>query len=142
MYPEMLLAGMEATIDGRPFTALTQADLVGLLKLDSFIKESQRISPFSSLSMVRPINSTGGATLSGGMHLPLGIFIGTPVRACCATQTSFRTDSIACATSSYVRAAGTRTGISLCCWGSTTRNLARASRLAFTDGWWVMRQSL
>lgn len=76
-YQPILLEELQVTLSGRPFGDLTRTDLVALAKLDSFVKEAQRISPAMNLTMVRRINRAGGISLPDGTHLPQGTFIGT-----------------------------------------------------------------
>jgi cytochrome P450 len=73
----MLLEEVQSVLHGRDFSELTQADLAALVKLDSFMKETQRTAPTMGLSLVRRVNRPGGIVLSNGVHLPQGTFIGT-----------------------------------------------------------------
>ena len=76
-YQATLLEEIEQALRGRMFAELTVADLISLQKLDSFIKEGQRLSPTVDLSLVRRVNRPGGIPLSNGTLLPQGTFIGT-----------------------------------------------------------------
>ncbi|KAL8689119.1 MAG: hypothetical protein Q9218_005131 [Villophora microphyllina] len=54
----------------------TQADLAGLKRLDSFMRESQRLSPPGEVSFHRIVKET--MTLSDGLRLPAGTHICMP----------------------------------------------------------------
>ncbi|KIX02311.1 uncharacterized protein Z518_08252 [Rhinocladiella mackenziei CBS 650.93] len=76
-YPEAqreILAEVQQVLDNRSFQDLRQADLIELKKLDSFIKETQRLAPPSSLAVTREIIAPDGFTLSNGLHLPQGSY--------------------------------------------------------------------
>jgi cytochrome P450 len=74
---DLLLEEVRSVLRGRDFSEMTQADLAALVKLDSFMKETQRTAPTMGLSLVRGVNRPGGIVLSNGVHLPQGTFIGT-----------------------------------------------------------------
>jgi ent-kaurene oxidase len=51
---------------------LDKTSMAKLVKLDSFLKESQRLNPHNQLSFDREIRARGGLTLSNGVHLRQG----------------------------------------------------------------------
>jgi cytochrome P450 len=51
---------------------LDKTSMAKLVKLDSFLKESQRLNPHNQLTFDREIRAKGGLTLSNGVHLKRG----------------------------------------------------------------------
>jgi cytochrome P450 len=51
---------------------LDKTSMIKLVKLDSFLKESQRLNPHNQLTFDREIRAKGGLTLSNGVHLKQG----------------------------------------------------------------------
>ena len=51
---------------------LNKTSMAKLVKLDSFLKESQRLNPHNQLTFDREIKAKGGFTLSNGVHLKKG----------------------------------------------------------------------
>ncbi|KAK7946090.1 uncharacterized protein PG986_010411 [Apiospora aurea] len=52
-----------------------------LYRLDSTVRESLRISPFSVIAPLRIVGSPGGIDLGNGIHLPRGARLGVPFQA-------------------------------------------------------------
>lgn len=52
----------------------TKSRLAKCVKLDSFMKETQRHFPIGIIGMNRRINAADGITLSNGLHLPYGTY--------------------------------------------------------------------
>ncbi|KAJ6563057.1 cytochrome P450 [Mycena vulgaris] len=59
----------------------TKAALADMHKIDSFLRESQRINGFGSLSMGRKVIHPDGFTFSDGTFLPAGSLVQVPTRA-------------------------------------------------------------
>ncbi|KAI9789340.1 MAG: hypothetical protein M1816_006229 [Peltula sp. TS41687] len=74
-YLEPLREEMIATMAIEPSGDLTRANMSRLRKLDSFMKESQRLNPLSQLGFDRKVMKD--ITLHDGTKLPRGIIIGT-----------------------------------------------------------------
>ena len=72
---KMLQDELNTVLAGRTFGDLTQADLVELKKLDSFIKETQRLSLPSPLALTRKIVAANGLFLSNDLYLPRGTYV-------------------------------------------------------------------
>ena len=54
---------------------LDKMSMAKLVKLDSFLKESQRLNPHNQLTFDREIRAKGGFTLSNGVHLRQGAHV-------------------------------------------------------------------
>lgn len=71
-------------LGNKPFLQLTHADLIAMKKLDSFAKETIRLSPASTLGAGRKVKTSKlSIPASGGqsrLPLPQGSFIATPGR--------------------------------------------------------------
>ncbi|TFK38941.1 cytochrome P450 [Crucibulum laeve] len=59
----------------------TKTSISKMYKLDSFLRESMRVSGLSGISMMRKVINHKGFTFSNGTHLPYGSFISTPLNA-------------------------------------------------------------
>lgn len=57
---------------------LDKTSMAKLVKLDSFLKESQRLNPHNQLTFDREIRAKGGITLSNGVHLKQGARVAVP----------------------------------------------------------------
>ncbi|KAH8898304.1 cytochrome P450 [Thozetella sp. PMI_491] len=75
-YQSLILEEILQILDGRPFGQLTQGDLVKMSKLDSFIRETLRVTP-SGYGLSRKIK-TSTIRLPNGNFLPRGCFVSTP----------------------------------------------------------------
>ncbi|KAJ7290004.1 cytochrome P450 [Mycena rebaudengoi] len=59
----------------------TKAALGDMHKIDSFLRESQRINGFGSLAIARKVIHPDGFKFSDGTFLPSGSFVQVPIRA-------------------------------------------------------------
>lgn len=71
----LLLGEVKQVLAGKPFHDLTQAHLNKMTKVDSFIKESQRLSPNATIGLARKIIKPGGITLSNNLLLPQNTYV-------------------------------------------------------------------
>ncbi|KAJ7727037.1 cytochrome P450 [Mycena olivaceomarginata] len=76
-YIEPLREEVERVINKQGWTKAALGDMT---KIDSFLRESQRINGFGSLSMARKVIHPDGFTFSDGTFLPTGSFVQVPVR--------------------------------------------------------------
>ncbi|KAI0549856.1 cytochrome P450 [Xylaria curta] len=60
---------------------LTKQAIDKLYRMDSTIRESLRVSPFSVIAPIRIVGAEGGIDLDGGQNIPKGARVGAPFQA-------------------------------------------------------------